>query len=127
MPDLALRSGADVVLAHIEIWRPGRGPAGLPGGQRPSVGLSLQPDARSWPGGLSRTCERPPGVDEARVDSCREREFCVRLEKYDNGRMPAKEKVLVALTVFCFSEAIKLITHDLLPIAVKLLAGILSP
>lgn len=28
--------------------------------------------------------------------------------------MSAKEKVLVALTVLCSSEAIKLITHDLL-------------
>jgi hypothetical protein len=34
-----------------------------------------------------------------------------------------KEKVLVALTVFCFTEAIRLFLHNLLPVAVKLLMG----
>lgn len=41
--------------------------------------------------------------------------------------MSAKEKVLVALTVFSFTEAIKLLLHDLLPLMVNLVAGILSP
>lgn len=40
--------------------------------------------------------------------------------------MSAKEKVLVALTVFCFTEAIKLVVHDLLPAVVSFVAGILS-
>lgn len=39
---------------------------------------------------------------------------------------PAQEKVLVALTIFCFTEALKLATHELLPSAVRFLAGILG-
>jgi hypothetical protein len=34
-----------------------------------------------------------------------------------------KEKVLVALTIFCFTEAIRLFLHNLLPVAVRYLLG----
>lgn len=37
--------------------------------------------------------------------------------------MSVKEKVLVALTVFCFTEAIRLFLHNLLPVAVKIVLG----
>jgi len=35
----------------------------------------------------------------------------------------AREKVLAALVVFCFTEAIRLFLHDLLPVLVKSLLG----
>jgi len=38
-------------------------------------------------------------------------------------RLSAREKVLVALTVFCFTEAIRLVLHQLLPEVLKLLLG----
>ena len=41
--------------------------------------------------------------------------------------MSAKEKVLVALTVFCFTEATKVFFNDLLPLVAALVAGTLSP
>ena len=37
--------------------------------------------------------------------------------------MTAREKVLVALAVFCFTEAIRVLLHNLLPVLVKGLLG----
>jgi hypothetical protein len=36
----------------------------------------------------------------------------------------AREKVLVALVVFCFTEAIRVLLHDLLPVIVASLLGL---